>query len=154
MDGQADTQYRSGDDIVVEFLQYHYSFSRVDFTERVVAAAHRLELIGEADLTDAEADDLVALAAHGAIAAPRSDLGRYLVEHADQLGALNSDPLVYWLRKLVFRGAWLDHRVKAGLLDVAYDEQTGMFGYRMPTDQAPLLELAPVPSWAPMRYPG
>jgi hypothetical protein len=24
----------------------------------------------------------------------------------------------------------------------------------MPTDQAPLLELAPVPSWAPMRYPG
>ncbi len=41
--------------------------------------------------------------------------------------------LVYWLRKLVFRGAWLDHRVKAGLLDVSFDESTGTFGYRMPT---------------------
>jgi hypothetical protein len=42
----------------------------------------------------------------------------------------------------VFRGAWLDHRVKAGLLDVAFDEASGGFAYRMPSDQSPLVELA------------
>ena len=52
----------------------------------------------------------------------------------------------------MFRGAWLDHRVKAGLLDVAFDEGSGGFAYRMPTDQSPLVELAPVPSWAELQY--
>ena len=37
---------------------------------------------------------------------------------------LEGESLVYWLRKLVFRGAWLDHRVKEGLLEVAWDEET------------------------------
>jgi hypothetical protein len=154
MNGQADAQYHSGHDVVVEFLEYRYSFSRRDFTERVVAAAHRLDLIADHNVTAEEAADLVALAAQGSIEQPASDLGLYLVDQSQRLGALNPEPLVYWLRKLVFRSAWLDHRVKAGLLEVAYDEDSGLFGYRMPTDQAPLLELAPVPSWAALRYPG
>jgi hypothetical protein len=60
--------------------------------------------------------------------------------------------LSYRLRKLVFRGAWIDHRVKAGLLDVSFDEDSGSFAYRMPSDQTPVLELAPVPSWASLAY--
>ena len=150
----SETQYHSGDDIVVEFLDYRYSFSRDDFTQRVVAAAVRLELVPQRDLAPEEAADLADLAAEGIIARPGSELGRYLVRQADAIESLHAGSLVYWLRKLVFRGAWLDHRVKAGLLDVSFDEETGTFGYRMPSDQAPLLELAPVPSWSKVQFTG
>ncbi len=54
----AETQYNSGDDVVVEFLDYRYSFSRTDFTQRVVAAAVRLELVPQRDVTAEEAADL------------------------------------------------------------------------------------------------
>jgi hypothetical protein len=145
-------QYTSGDDFIVEFLDYRYSFSRVDFEQRVVAAAVRLELVPTRSLSEGEAGDLVALAAAGRIERPRSALGRYLVQRFDAIERLHDESLVYWLRKLVFRGAWLDHRVKAGLLDVAFDERSGGFDYRLPTDQVPLIELAPVPSWADLQY--
>jgi hypothetical protein len=66
---------------------------------------------------------------------------------------VEGESLVYWLRKLVFRGAWLDHRVKASLLDVAWDEESGDFGYRDPRDGGrALLELAPVPSWHELQF--
>ena len=61
---------------------------------------------------------------------------------ARELDELHPETLTYWLRKLVFRGAWLDHRVKAGLLDISFDEGSGGFAYRMPSDQVPLVELA------------
>ncbi len=32
--------------------------------------------------------------------------------------------LVHWIRRLVFRGAWLDQRVKEGELDIVFDEDT------------------------------
>jgi hypothetical protein len=147
-----ESDYCSGDDFVVEFLDYRYGFSRMDFTQRVVAAAIRLELVPQRDLTDEESADLVDLASTGRMSEPLSDLGAHLAEHAESLDSLHAEPLAYWLRKLVFRGAWLDHRVKAGLLDVAFDESSGTFAYRMPSDQAPLLELAPVPSWAQLRF--
>jgi hypothetical protein len=145
-------QYTSGDDYIVEFLDYRYSFSRTDFEERVVAAAIRLELVPARRLEPPETADLVALAAGGRIERPRSPLGRYVVRRFDAIERLHDESLVYWLRKLVFRGAWLDHRVKAGLLDIAFDERSGEFAYRLPTDQVPLLELAPVPSWADLQY--
>ena len=37
---------------------------------------------------------------------------------------------MHWLRRLVFRSAWLDQRVKEGELDVAFDESTNTFGYQ------------------------
>ncbi len=43
--------------------------------------------------------------------------------HRPQLGARRGRRgrvLVYWLRKLVFRGAWLDHQVKRGGLEVKW----------------------------------
>jgi hypothetical protein len=146
--------YVSGDDFVVEFLQYRYSFSHVDFEQRVGAAAVRLGLVPPRDLTDSERADLIDLAAAGRIDAPRSPLGRYIVSSFDAIERLHDESVVYWLRKLVFRGAWLDHRVKAGMLDIAFDEGSGGFAYRLPTDQAPLIELAPVPSWADVGYAG
>jgi hypothetical protein len=40
---------------------------------------------------------------------------------------VGGESLVYWLKKLVFRSAWLDHRVKEGILDVAWDEELADF---------------------------
>ena len=67
--------------------------------------------------------------------------------------ALNEgESLVYWLRKLVFRGAYLDHRVKEGLLEVMWDDVASDFGYAEPQGGRALLELAPTPSWHTLQF--
>src|SRR3712207_7184381 len=40
--------------------------------------------------------------------------------------------LVHWLRRLVFRSAWLDQRVKEGELDVTFDTDLHTFAYVQP----------------------
>jgi hypothetical protein len=67
---------------------------------------------------------------------------------------VNDESLVYWLRKLIFRGAWLDQRVKENLLEIDWDEDTADFGYREPDGGRALLELAPVPSWHELQFRG
>lgn len=146
--------YRSGDDFVVEFLGHRFEFNAEDFEERVTAAAVKLGLIASNDLDDHERADLVELVADGRILEPTSGLGAYLVRHWERVALVNGESLVYWLRKLVFRGAWLDHRVKEGLLDVSWIEDTGDFGYAEPQGGRALLELAPVPSWREYQYRG
>jgi hypothetical protein len=60
--------------------------------------------------------------------------------------------LVHWLRRLVFRSAWLDQRVKEGELDVVFDDATNSFGYVQPErDQEPI-ELSPEPNWQRVAY--
>jgi hypothetical protein len=145
--------YRSGDDFVVEFLGHRFEFNAEDFEERVTAAAVKLGVIGSNDLDEDEAADLVELVADGRIE-PRSGLGLYLVRHWERVSLVDGESLVYWLRKLVFRGAWLDHRVKEGLLDVSWEDDTGDFGYAEPQGRRTLLELAPVPSWRHLQYRG
>ena len=115
---EATGNYHSGDDYVVEFLGYRFSFSSEDFEERVTAAAVRLGLVSSPELDEDETADLVELVERDAIGTPRSALGEYLVAHWDSLALVRGESLVYWLKKLVFRGAWLDHRVKEGLLEV------------------------------------
>jgi hypothetical protein len=147
-----EANYTSGDDYVIEFLGYRFGFNGGDFEERVTAAAVKLGLVESNELDDDETADLVELAADGRIADPRSGLGQYLVRHWEQLSLVEGESLVYWLRKLVFRGAWLDHRVKEGLLEVAWDEDEGDFTYRDPNGGPALLELAPVPSWHELQF--
>ena len=144
--------YTSGDDYVVEFLGFRFAFNSFDFEQRVTAAAVRLGLVSGNELDADETADLVELAADGRIQEPRSSLGRYVVRHWERVSLVGGESLVYWLRKLVFRGAWLDHRVKEGLLEVAWDEDTADFGYRDPRGDRALLELAPVPSWHDLQY--
>ncbi len=147
-----EANYTSGEDYVVEFLGYRFGFNAYDFEQRVTAAAVKLGLISGNELDDDETSDLVELAADGRIDEPRSPLGRYLVRHWERLSLLDGESLVYWVRKLVFRGAWLDHRVKEGLLEVAWDEDVADFGYRDPRGGRALLELAPVPSWHELQF--
>jgi hypothetical protein len=148
----SEANYSSGDDFVVEFLGYHFSFNSVDFEQRVNAAAVRLGLVEPGELEEDETGDLVELTAHGRISEPRSGLGEYLVRHWERIALIGDESLVYWLRKLIFRGAWLDQRVKENVLEVAWDEDASDFGYRDPDGGRALLELAPVPSWHELQF--
>ena len=65
---------------------------------------------------------------------------------------VGDESLVYWLRKLVFRSAWLDHRVKGGLLEVGWDDDSADFTYSDANGDRALLEIAPVPSWHELQY--
>jgi hypothetical protein len=148
----AEIDYCSGADFEVEFLSYRFSFSRRDFEERVIAAAVKLGLLEQSELDEDETSDLVELAADGRILSPRSGLGWYLVRHWERLSLIGDESLVYWIRKLVFRGAWLDHRVKEGLLEVGWDDEASEFAYRDPRGDRALRELAPVPSWHDLQF--
>ena len=149
----SDANYSSGGDYVVEFLGYHFSFGAADFEGRVVSAAVKLGVVETSDLEEEEVEDLVTLAAQGLIDEPVSRLGRYLVRNWERVSLVDGESLVYWLRKLIFRGAWLDHQVKRGALDVVWDEDDAEFAYQHPGGGGrPLLELAPVPSWHELQF--
>ena len=89
---------------------------------------------------------------YGAIEEARSPLGRYLVRRWDEVALVGGESLVYWLKKLVFRGAWLDHHVKEGKLEVGWDDEAEEFSYRDPGGGRALLELLPTPSWHELQY--
>jgi hypothetical protein len=150
----SETNYSSGDDYVVEFLGYRFCFNAIDFEQRVVAAAVKLGLVEVNELDEEEASDLVALAAQGMIDGPQSRLGRYLARNWERVSLVEGESLVYWLRKLIFRGAWLDHQVKRGALEIAWDDSEAEFAYQHPGGGRPLLELAPVPSWHELQFRG
>ena len=134
--------YRSGDDVTLEFVGLVYRFTERDFRERVIGAARTLRLAYD---VSAAGDDLVALAAHGGSIAPRTPLGRRLAISEDR------DQITYWLRKLVFRSAWIDERLKADLLDVDFDEERGRFRFRSDGYDVPPSLDGDVPSFLPAR---
>jgi hypothetical protein len=148
----ADANYNSGEDYLVEFLGYTFSFNAEDFEQRVTAAAVKLGLIAGNELDDDETADLVELAERDGIDEPRSPLGHYLVRRWDEVSLVGGESLVYWLKKLVFRGAWLDHRVKEGLLEVDWDEERQDFTFADTNGGRALLELLPTPSWHELQY--
>ncbi|MDQ3890471.1 MAG: hypothetical protein M3312_07965 [Actinomycetota bacterium] len=147
-----ETNYVSGDDYIVEFLDHRFGFNAVDFEQRVASAAVKLGLVEARDLDPEETADLVELVVDGRIVQPRSALGDYIVRNWERISLVRDESLVNWLRKLIFRSAWLDHRVKENLLEVAWDEETAEFAYRDPNGGRALLELAPVPSWQEVQF--
>ena len=80
-----DANYSSGEDYVVEFLGYHFSFGAADFEGRVVSAAVKLGVVEASDLEEEEIEDLVTLTAQGLIDEPSSRLGRYLVRNWERV---------------------------------------------------------------------
>ena len=144
--------YESGSDYVLEYGELRFTFNERDFTERVEQAAVKLGFV-DGQLADAEREDLVNLAVNGHVENPSSALGDHVNNSWHDLDGPSERSLVHWLRRLVFRGAWLDQRVKEGELEVVFDEQSQTFGYAQPDRNYELIELSPEPSWKRVAYP-
>ena len=89
---------------------------------------------------------------NGEVPDPASELGEHVNDCWPDLVGPAERSLVHWLRRLVFRSAWLDQRVKEGELDVVFDEATSSFGYVQPERDYEPIELAPEPTWAKVAY--
>jgi len=151
MDTTRRGNYESGADYVLEYGELRFTFNERDFTERVEQAAIRLGFV-DAPLEDQEREDLVNLAVNGEVSEPSSDLGEHINACWTRLHSPSDRSLVHWLRRLVFRGAWLDQRVMEGELEVVFDDANSSFGYAQPDRNFELIELSPEPSWRRVAY--
>ncbi|MEJ7876440.1 MAG: hypothetical protein WKF62_07245 [Solirubrobacterales bacterium] len=136
---------------MLEYGELRFSFNEEDFSQRVEQAAVKLDFVDHG-LASEEIHDLLELAVNGEIADPCSTLGEHINENWIELVGPSNRSLVHWLRRLVFRGAWLDQRVKEGELDVVFDERSHTFGYVQPERDAEPIELSREPSWARLAY--
>ncbi len=151
MDTERRGNYDSGDDFVLEYGELRFTFNERDFTERCEQAALKLGFV-HGGLVDGEREDLVNLAVNGEIHDPASALGEHVNDCWPELVGPADRSLVHWLRRLVFRGAWLDQRVKEGELDIAFDVERHAFRYVQPERGGEPIELAPEPSWGRVAY--
>jgi hypothetical protein len=148
--------YNSGEDFVLEYGELRFTFNEEDFSERCEQAAIKVGFVG-GRLGEEELEDLVNLCVNGEISDPASALGEHVNECWPELVGPAERSLVHWLRRLIFRGAWLDQRVNEGELSVSYDVDTGTFAYIQPHDPdlpggGEPIELAPEPSWGRVAY--
>ena len=143
--------YDSGHDYVLEYGELRFTFNERDFSERVEQAARKLGFVG-GRLEEFELEDLVNLTVNGEVVDPASALGEHVNDCWPELVGPSDRSLVHWLRRLVFRSAWLDQRVKEGELDIAFDVETQTFGYIQPDRGDEPIELAPEPSWGRVAY--
>lgn len=151
MDGTKRGNYESGADYVLEYGELRFTFNERDFTERVEQAAIKLGFVG-GPLGEEEREDLVNLAVNGEVTEPHSSLGEHVMERWSDLHGPSDRSLVHWLRRLVFRGAWLDQRVLEGELEISYDEETHSFSYVQPNRGWEPIELSREPSWRRVAY--
>jgi hypothetical protein len=151
MDTTRRGNYESGADYVLEYGELRFTFNERDFTERVEQAAVKLGFVA-GPLEEPEREDLVNLAVNGEVENPGSRLGEHINERWEELAGDAERSLVHWLRRLVFRGAWLDQRVKEGELEVVFDDYRQTFGYAQPERGGELIELSPEPSWRRAAY--
>jgi hypothetical protein len=151
MDTTRRGNYESGSDYVLEYGELRFTFNERDFTERVEQAAIKLGFV-EAPLGDAEREDLVNLAVNGEVQDAHSELGQHINDCWGDLNRSSERSLVHWIRRLVFRGAWLDQRVMEGELELVFDDTSNSFGYAQPDRNFELIELSPEPSWHRVAY--
>jgi hypothetical protein len=143
--------YESGSDYVLEYGELRFSFNERDFSERVEQAAVKLDFL-DPGLGSDELHDLLELAVNGEVGEACSPLGEHIRENWTELTDRSDGSLVHWIRRLVFRGAWLDQRVKEGELNVSFDPETQSFGYIQPDRDSEPIELSREPSWARLAY--
>jgi len=143
--------YDSGDDFVLEYGELRFTFNERDFSERCEQAALKLGFV-DGRLGSEELEDLVNLAVNGEIHEPASALGEHVNDCWPELVGPAERSLVHWLRRLVFRSAWLDQRVKEGELEVAFCDNTQNFAYIQPDRDDEPIELSPEPSWGRVAY--
>ena len=143
--------YSSGEDFVLEYGELRFTFNERDFRERCEQAARKLGFIG-GTVDEDEGEDLSNLVVNGEVSEPASALGEHVNDCWPDLVGPSDRSLVHWLRRLIFRGAWLDQRVKEGELDIIFDERTQTFGYVQPDRSNELIELSKEPSWRRIAY--
>ena len=143
--------YDSGADYVLEYGELRFTFNERDFSERVEQSARKLGFL-HARLESTELEDLVNLTVNGEIQDPASALGEHVNDCWPELVGPAERSLVHWLRRLVFRSAWLDQRVKEGELDVSFDEASSSFGYVQTERTREPIELSPEPNWGRVAY--
>ena len=136
---------------MLEYGELRFTFNERDFTERCEQAAIKLGFVG-GRLDEAEQEDLVNLVVNGEVGDPSSALGDHVNDCWPELAGPADRSLVHWLRRLIFRGAWLDQRVKEGELDVAFDQDAHAFAYIQPDRGGEAIELSPEPSWGRVAY--
>jgi hypothetical protein len=151
MDTTRRGNYDSGEDFVLEYGELRFTFNERDFAERCEQAALKLGFVS-GRLDEPELEDLVNLAVNGEIHEPASALGEHVNDCWPELVGPSDRSLVHWLRRLVFRSAWLDQRVKEGELDVRFDPDANSFRYIQPDRDGEPVELAPEPSWGRVAY--
>jgi hypothetical protein len=151
MDTARRGNYESGSDYVLEYGELRFTFNERDFTERVEQAAAKLGFVHGRLALD-EREDLVNLAVNGEVTEPHSELGEHINVCWSDLHGPSERSLVHWIRRLVFRGAWLDQRVLEGELEVVFDDVTNSFGYAQPERNFELIELSAEPSWSRVAY--
>jgi hypothetical protein len=143
--------YDSGSEFVLEYGELRFTFNERDFAERCEQAALKLGFVG-GRLGAEELDDLVDLAVNGEVQNPVSALGEHVNDCWPVLVGPPDRSLVHWLRRLVFRSAWLDQRVKEGELEVRFNDGRMTFGYVQPDRAHEPIELSPEPSWGRVAY--
>ena len=151
MDSTRRGNYDSGEDFVLEYGELRFTFNERDFSERCEQAATKLGFV-DGRLDETELEDLVNLAVNGEIPEPSSGLGEHVNDCWPELVGPADRSLVHWLRRLVFRSAWLDQRVIEGELDVSFNASTQAFAYVQPDRGNEPIELAPEPSWGRVAY--
>src|SRR3954447_1269465 len=151
MDTARRGNYDSGQDFVLEYGELRFTFNERDFGERCEQAALKLGFV-DGRLKEPELEDLVNLVVNGEVHDPASALGEHVNDCWPDLVGPAERSLVHWLRRLVFRSAWLDQRVKEGELDVAYEADSQTFSYIQPDRDGEPIELAPEPSWNRVAY--
>ena len=151
MDTAKRGNYESGSDYVLEYGELRFTFNERDFTERVEQAAMKLGFV-DRSLDSSEREDLVNLAVNGEVNDAHSELGEHINDCWGDLHGPSERSLVHWIRRLVFRGAWLDQRVLEGELEVVFDDETRSFAYAQPDRDFELIELSPEPSWRRVAY--
>jgi hypothetical protein len=142
------SNYRSGTDFTMEFGTFRFRFNTRDFRERVEHAAVQLAFVVPGSLGDEDIDQLVELVAHGEIATD-GDLRSHIDDNRDVILGFDED-LTHWMRKLVFRGAWVDQQIKEGLVEPLLEDSG--FVYRCTTTSELIEELVDVPSWSRVGY--
>jgi hypothetical protein len=151
MDTARRGNYDSGQDFVLEYGELRFTFNERDFAERCEQAALKLGFV-DGRLGEPELEDLVNLVVNGEVQDPASALGEHVNDCWPDLVGPAERSLVHWLRRLVFRSAWLDQRVKEGELDVSYEARSQTFDYIQPDRDGAPIELAPEPSWDRVAY--
>ena len=151
MDQTRRGNYDSGEDYVLEYGELRFTFNERDFSERVEQAARKLGFVA-GRLEGIELEDLVNLTVNGEVGDPASAWASTSTTAGRTSSAPADRSLVHWLRRLVFRSAWLDQRVKEGELDVAFDDATHTFGYVQPDRDREPIELSPEPTWGRVAY--